>query len=68
MTCESGVMPEDWRFAVTIPLYRGNGDRTKGKNYIGISLSMVGKIHVGILLDRIHRVARNLINEEQRGL
>ena len=43
MSFASGV-PEDWRSAVIVPLYRGKGERTECKNYKGISLlNMVGK-------------------------
>ena len=38
MAIESGVVPEDWRSAVTFPLYMGKGERTEFKNYRGISL------------------------------
>ena len=31
-------MPEDWRFAVTVPVYKGKGKRTECKNHKGISL------------------------------
>ena len=34
---ENGVVPEDWRSAVTFPLYKGKGERTEWKNYRGIS-------------------------------
>ena len=27
MTFESGVLPENWRFAVIVPLYKGKGER-----------------------------------------
>ena len=40
-----------------VPLSKGKGERTECKSYIGISLlSVVGKIYVGILVDRICRV------------
>ena len=39
-----GVVPEDWRSAVIVPLYKGKGERTECSNYRGISLlSGVGK-------------------------
>ena len=45
MSFESGVVPEDWRSAVILPLYKGKGDRTECKNYRGVNLlSVVGKI------------------------
>ena len=44
MAFESGVMLEDWRSAVIIPLYNGKGERKECGNYRGISLlSVVGK-------------------------
>ena len=63
MGFESGVVPEDWRAAVIVPLYKG-----KCKNYRGISLfSMFGKIYVGILADRVRRVTGGLIDNDQGG-
>ena len=45
-------MPEDWRFSVIIPMYKGKGERSECKNYKGISLlSVVGKIYAGILVE-----------------
>ena len=29
MAFESGVVPEDWKFAVSVPLYKGKGERTE---------------------------------------
>ena len=34
---ESGVVPEDWRSYVIVPLYKGKGERTECKNYRSIS-------------------------------
>ena len=33
MAFESGVVSEDWRSAVIIPLYKGKGERTECSNY-----------------------------------
>ena len=42
---ESGVVSEDWRSVVIVPLYKGKGERTECKDYRGISLlNVVGKI------------------------
>ena len=38
MAFESGLVPEDWRSAVTVQLYKVKGERTECKNYRGISL------------------------------
>ena len=55
MAFESGVVPEDWRSAVIVSLYKDKGgEMTKSKNYKGISmLSAVGKIYAGILVNRV---------------
>ena len=40
-----------------VPLYEGEGERTECKNYGGVSsLSVIGKIYEGILVDRMCRV------------
>ena len=60
---EIGVVPENWRSAVIVPLYKSKEERTECKNYRGISqLSMVGKIYVGILKDRTQRVSEGVID------
>ena len=49
MAFESGVLPEDWRSAVIVTLYKEKEDNIK---IIGINLlSVVGKIYAGILVD-----------------
>ena len=61
-------MPEDWRSAAIVPLYKGKGEGTECKNYRGISLlSVVGKIYAGVLVYRVRRVTRSLIDDEQEG-
>ena len=56
MAFESGVVTEDWRSLVIVPLYKGKGERIECKNYRGISLlSVVVKIYAGILVDRVRR-------------
>ena len=58
MAFESGVVLEDWKSAAIVPQYKSKGERTECKNYRGISLlSVVGKIYMGILVDRVCRVA-----------
>ena len=68
MAFESGAVPEDWRSAVIVPLYKGKRERTECKNYRGISmLSVVGKIYAASLVDRVRRVTGSLIDGEQGG-
>ena len=68
MAFESGVVPEDWRFAVIVPLFRGKGDTNECRNYRVISLlSIIGRIYVGILMDIVCGVTGGLINDERGG-
>ena len=68
MAFESGVVPEDWRSPVIVPLYKGKRERTEYKNYRSISvLSVVGKIYAGIIVDRFCRVIGVLIDDEEGG-
>ena len=54
MAFESGIVPENWRSAVIVPLFKGKGERTKCSSYRGISLlSVVGTLYLGIPVDRI---------------
>ena len=51
---KSGVVPEDWRSAVIIPLYKGKGERTECSKYRDISLlSLAGKIYARIFIDSL---------------
>ena len=66
MVFETSVVSEDWKFAVVVPLHTGKGERNECRNYRGINLSsVVGKMYAVILVDRVHRVSRDLIDEEQ---
>ena len=66
MAFESEVVPEDWRSIVIVSLYKIKRERNECKYYREISfLSMVGKIYVGILVYRVHRVIGGLIYDEQ---
>ena len=63
-----GVVPEDWRGACVVALYKGKGDRFECSNYRGISLlSVVGKLYGRILIGRIREQTERVIGEEQCG-
>ena len=68
MAFESGVVPEDLRSAVIVPLYNGKLEMIKCKNYRGMSLlNVVGNIYADILVDRVRSVTGGSIDDEQRG-
>ena len=49
-----------------ISSYKGKGERIEYSSYRGISLlSVVGKIYVAILVDRVYRMTGGLIDDEQ---
>ena len=50
MAFESGSMSDDWKAAVTVPPYKGKGERTEYKNYRGISLLCMAGKNVEILV------------------
>ena len=64
MAFESSVVPEDWKSAVIVPLYKGKEEWTDCNNYRGISLlNVVGKIYAGIF-----RIMRKGFSEQGRGM
>ncbi len=61
-------MPEDWRKAIIVPLYKGKGNRDECKNYRGISLlSVPGKIYGRILNERVMKITNKSMGDEQGG-
>ena len=68
MAFESGLVPEDWRYVLIVPLYKGKGERTESKNCRGIGLlRVVEKIYAGILVNRVRRMTEGLIDDDQGG-
>ncbi len=61
-------MPEDWRKAIIVPLYKGKGKREECNNYRGISLlSVPGKIYERILNERMMKITDKSVGDEQGG-
>ena len=62
-----GAVPEDWRKALIVPLFK-KGDPTIVDNYRGISLlSLPGKVFAIVLKHRLQRWAEGLLLEEKCG-
>ncbi len=61
-------MPEDWRKAIIVPLYKGKGNRDECNNYRGISLfSVPRKINGRILNERMMKITDKSVGDEQGG-
>ncbi len=61
-------MPEDWRKAIIVPLYKGKGKREECINYMGISLlSVPGNIYGRILYERMMKITDKSVGDEQVG-
>ena len=69
---ESGVVFEEWRSAVIVPLKKGKVLNIR--IYIAISLlNVVGKIYAGILIDKVQRMTKGLmmnkwVSDQGRGV
>ena len=51
---ESGVVPEDWKVACIVPVYKGKGDMKGCANYRGITiLSIRSKIYGRVLITKV---------------
>ncbi|MFA0954731.1 RNA-directed DNA polymerase, partial [Klebsiella pneumoniae] len=65
---ESGRVPEEWKFAVIVPLYKGKGDVYDCRNHRGISLlSVPGKLYGRLVIERVQGLTRAGISEVQCG-
>ncbi|KAF1010546.1 MAG: hypothetical protein GAK29_05048 [Acinetobacter bereziniae] len=65
---QSARVPDDWKCAVLVPLYKGKGKRSECKNYRAISLlSVAGKVFGRILIDRVREVTECRIWDVQGG-
>ncbi len=63
---EQSKVPEDWRKAIIVPLYKGKGNREECNNYKGISLlSVPGKIYGRILNERMMKITDKSVGDKQ---
>ena len=59
-----GKVPKDWMRAIIVPIYKGKDDKSKCKNYRGISLlSIPGKVYGKNLIEKVHSLTEGLIEE-----
>ncbi len=66
---EKGEVPDDWKKAIVVPLYKGKGSRSEWSSYRGSSLLGVpGKVYGRILTERLMEVTEGKVGEEQGGL
>lgn len=64
----SGELPQDFKDAIIITIYKRKGDRTDCGNHRGISLlSIAGKILAKILQCRLQALAEDILPESQCG-
>ncbi len=65
---EKQRVPDDWKKAIIVPLYKGKGSRSECSRYRGISLlSVPGKVYGRILTERLIEVTEWKVSEEQGG-
>ena len=63
-----GEVPDDWKRACIVPLYKGKGEKSECKNYRGISLlSVPGKVYGRVLIERVGKRTDGQLGEEQCG-
>ncbi len=63
---KKGEVPDDWKKAIIVPLYKGKGSRSECSSYRGISLlSVPGKVYERILTERRMEVTERKVSKEQ---
>lgn len=63
----SGTVPQDFRDALLITIYKRKGDRADCGNHRGISLSIAGKVLPKIVLNRLKIISEEVLPECQCG-
>ena len=65
---ESGLIPQEWKDAIILPVYKGKGSRTSCNSYRPISLlSVPGKVFVIVLISRIKQLLLDKRRPNQSG-
>ena len=65
---KGGVLPQDFKDALIVTVYKKKGDRNECGNYRGISLLVIaGKILAKIILGRIKQISEEVLPESQCG-
>ena len=65
---ENGRVPEEWRKAIIVKMFKNKGSKLDCANYRGISLiSVPSKVFLRILLNRVKPVMEEMLREEQAG-
>lgn len=65
---EEGEVPDDWKGACIVPLYKGKGDRLACASYRGISLlSIPGKVYGRVIIQRVIDRTKGQVSGEQSG-
>ncbi len=61
-------VPDDWKKAIIVPLFKGKGSRSECSSYRGIRLlSVPGKVYGRILTERLMEVTEGKVSKEQGG-
>ena len=64
----SGTMPQDFRNALIVTIYKRKGDRAECGNHQGISLlAIAGKVLAKIVLNRLKLISKEILPESQCG-
>ena len=62
------ALPDDWKVAEIVPIYKSKGKRSECSNHRGISLlSVPGKVFASVILNRCKDSVDRVLREEQCG-
>ncbi len=65
---KKGEVPDDWKKAIIVPLYKGKGSRSECSSHRGISLlSVPRKVDGRILTEKLMEVTERRVTEQQGG-